>query len=252
MKPFKTLGLFTIGMLANHVAFAAETDLIKNKLEKQGYTFVKQIDAPEGLIGWTGYKDEYPSTVFIAKDQKYYLVGDLFDQSGKNLTEQAINTHVKNAVLDEIWKSLEKSTWIQDGQNSAERIIYVFNDPNCSYCHTFWKQARPFVNSGKVQLRHIMVGIIRPSSKGQAATILGSSDPAKFFTEYNSANGKSKLKEMQTNTISKDLLDKLNSNEKLMDKYGFYATPALIWKDSKGEVQSQQGVPKDLNKLLAE
>lgn len=250
MKPLKTLGLFTIGILANHVAFAAEADLIKNKLEKQGYTFVKQIDAPEGLIGWTGYKHEYPSTVFISKDQKYYLVGDLFNQSGQNLTEQAINTHVKGAVLDEIWKSLEKSTWIQDGKSDAEKIIYVFNDPNCSYCHTFWKQARPFVNSGKVQLRHIMVGVIRPSSKGQAASILNNHNPAEFFTEYNLANGKSKLKEMQS--IPKDLSEKIDFNTNLMDKYGFYATPALIWKDSKGEIQSQQGVPKDLNKLLAE
>ncbi|MEG0344417.1 MAG: thiol:disulfide interchange protein DsbG [Acinetobacter sp.] len=250
MKKFKTLGLFTIGVLANSVAFAAETDLIKNKLEKEGYTFVKQIEAPEGLIGWTGYKNEYPSTVFIAKDQKYYLVGDLFDQSGKNLTEQAINTHVKSAVLNEIWKSLEKSTWIQDGQSNAEKIIYVFNDPNCSYCHTFWKQARPFVNSGKVQLRHIMVGVIRPSSKGQAATILSNANPAEIFTQFNLANGKSKLKEMQN--IPQDLSDQLDANTKLMDKYGFYATPALIWKDNKGEIQSQQGLPKDLNKLLAE
>ena len=35
-----------------------------------------------------------------------------------------------------------------------------------------------------------------------------------------------------------------------MDKYGFYATPAMIWKDAKGEIQSQQGAPKDINKLL--
>ncbi|RKG40876.1 thiol:disulfide interchange protein DsbG [Acinetobacter rongchengensis] len=250
MKPLKTLGLFTIGVLTNQIAFAAEADLIKTKLEKEGYTFVKQIEAPEGLIGWTGYKDEYPSTVFIAKDQKYYLVGDLFDQTGKNLTEQAIHTHVKGAVLDEIWKSLEKSTWIQDGKADAEKIIYVFNDPNCGYCHTFWKQARPFVNSGKVQLRHIMVGVIRPSSKGQAASILNSSNPVEVFTEYNLANGKSKLKEMQS--IPQDLSEKIDFNTKLMDKYGFYATPALIWKDSKGEIQSQQGVPKDLTKLLTE
>ena len=252
MKPLKTLGLFTIGILANHVAFAAEADLIKNKLEKQGYTFVKQIDAPEGLIGWTGYKDEYPSTVFISKDQKYYLVGDLFNQSGQNLTEQAINTHVKGAVLNEIWKSLEKSTWIQDGKTDAEKIIYVFNDPNCSYCHTFWKQARPYVDSGKVQLRHILVGIIRPSSKREASIILDNPNPAEFFKQYNLSNGKSKLKETPPMVLSKDLSDKLDFNAELMNKYGFYATPALIWKDSKGEIQSQQGVPKDLNKLLAE
>jgi len=186
MFDFKTLGIYGLGVLLSSSLFAADIDAIKNQLTRDGYTFVKQIEAPEGLIGWTGYKDEYPSTVFISKDQKHYIVGNLFDSSGKNLTEEAIDQHVKGAVLDEIWKSLENSTWIQDGDTQAQTIIYVFNDPNCPYCHTFWKQARPLVESGKIQLRHIMVGVIRPSSKGQAATILNHSNPAEIFTQYNS------------------------------------------------------------------
>ncbi|KAF5308370.1 hypothetical protein FQR65_LT18201 [Abscondita terminalis] len=183
MIDLKTLGIYSLSLVLSGSLFAADADFLKNKLEKEGYNFVKKIDAPEGMEGWTGYKDEYPSTLFIAKDQKHYIVGDLFDASGKNLTEQAINTHVKGAVLDEIWKSLEKSTWIQDGDTNAKKIVYVFNDPNCPYCHTFWQQARPFVASGKVQLRHIMVGVIRPSSKGQAATILNSANPAEIFKQ---------------------------------------------------------------------
>lgn len=76
------------------------------------------------FIGWTGHKDGYPSTVFISKDQNY-IVGDLFNAQNQNLSEQAINQHVKSAVLDEIWKSLEKSTWIQDGNPDAPKTIYV-------------------------------------------------------------------------------------------------------------------------------
>lgn len=250
MFDLKILSIYALGVLVSSSLFASDVDAIKNKLSKEGYTFVKQIDAPEGLVGWTGYKDEYPSTVFISKDQKHYIVGDLFDASGKNLTEKAIDTHVKSAVLDEIWKSLEKSAWIQDGSPKAEKIIYVFNDPNCPYCHTFWKQARPFVDSGKVQLRHIMVGVIRPSSKGQAATILNSSNPADIFKQYNLSEGKNKLVEMKN--IPKNISEQLDHNNQLMDKYGFYATPAIVWRNAKGEIQSQQGAPKDLNKLLAE
>lgn len=248
----KKLSLYSLTsslmLLMSSSVFSANIDVIKNKLEKEGYRFVQQIDAPEGLEGWTGYRDEYPSTVFISKDRKHYIVGDLYDASGKNLSEEAINTHVKDAVLDEIWKSLEKSAWIQDGDSNAKKIIYVFNDPNCPYCHTFWKQARPFVESGKVQLRHILVGVIRPSSKGQAATILNSANPAEVFKQHNLSNGKNKLVELKN--MPKDLSEKIDNNNKLMDKYGFYATPAMIWKDAKGEIQSQQGAPKDINKLL--
>lgn len=92
---------------------------------------------------------------------------------------------MKTAVLDEVWNSLEKSKWIQDGDSKAPKVVYVFSDPNCPYCHTFWKQARPWVDSGKVQLRHIMVGVIRPSSKAQAATLLSAKNPEEVFKLYN-------------------------------------------------------------------
>ncbi len=242
--------MLSVGLLSGCDSFAQSESggALKQHLEKQGYNFVKQIDAPEGLIGWTGHKDEYPSTIFISKDQKHYIVGDLFDANDKNLTEQAIETHVKGAVLDQIWQSLEQSTWIQDGKADAPKIIYVFSDVNCPYCHTFWKQARPWVDAGKVQLRHIMVGVIRPSSKAQAATILNSADRAEVFKQYNIAAMKTKIKEMPQ--IPKELSDKIDHNAELMDKYGFYATPAIVWKNAKGEIESQQGAPKDLNKIF--
>lgn len=247
MLNFKSITLAGLGLLLTGQAFAQDS-LIKQNLETQGYTFVKQIDAPEGLIGWTGHKDGYPSTVFISKDQKNYIVGDLFNAQNQNLSEQAINQHVKSAVLDEIWKSLEKSTWIQDGNPDAPKTIYVFSDVNCPYCHTFWKQARPWVDSGKVQLRHIMVGVIRESSQAQAATILSASDPVALFKQFNQSAGKQKISAMTK--IPPALAEKLDSNAALMDKYEFYATPAILWKNSAGEIQSQQGAPKDLKVIF--
>ena len=83
MIDLKTLGIYSLGLVLSGSLFAADANFLKNKLEKEGYNFVKQISAPEGLEGWTGYKDEYPSTIFISKDQKHYIVGDLFNASGK-------------------------------------------------------------------------------------------------------------------------------------------------------------------------
>ncbi|MDQ8936339.1 thiol:disulfide interchange protein DsbG [Acinetobacter rudis] len=250
MQKLKCLALATLGLSISLASCAKteQTSTLKQQLEKQGYNFVKQIDAPEGLIGWSGFKDEYPSTVFISKDQKYYIVGDLFNAQNTNLTEEAINTHVKGAVLEQIWKSLEQTTWIQDGKKDAPKIVYVFTDVNCPYCHSFWQKARPWVDSGKVQLRHIMVGVIRENSKAQAATILSSNNPEEIFKQFNLNNGKNKIKDM-TN-IPKILSDKLDNNAETMEKYGFYATPAIVWKNAKGEIESQQGMPKDLQAIL--
>lgn len=251
MQKLKRTALAALGLsisLASCAQPEQNSDVLKKQLEKQGYNFVKQINAPEGMIGWSGHKDEYPSTIFISKDQKYYIVGDLFDANNKNLTEEAINTHVKGAVLDQIWKSLEQATWIQDGKTDAPKTVYVFTDVNCQYCHTFWQKARPWVDSGKVQLRHIMVGVIRENSKAQAATILSSSNKEDVFKKFNQSGGKDKVNAMAN--IPAALSQQLDHNAEIMEKYGFYATPAIVWKNAKGEIESQQGMPKDLNVIL--
>jgi len=247
MLNLKTVAFTALSILMSSAVWAQNTTL-KQKLEQQGYNFVKQIDAPEGLEGWSGYKDEYPSTIFLSKDQNYYIVGNLFDANNHNLSEVAINTHVKSVVLDEIWKSLENSTWIQDGKTDAAKIVYVFSDVNCPYCHSFWQQARPWVDSGKVQLRHIMVGVIRADSKAQAAQLLSSADPAKQFQQFNQNSAKNKITAMSK--IPQALDQKLDHNAALMDKYGFYATPTLVWKNNAGEIESQQGAPKDLKNFF--
>ncbi|EPF87975.1 thiol:disulfide interchange protein DsbG [Acinetobacter gyllenbergii] len=226
----------------------AAVPTIKQKLEKDGFSFVKQIEAPAQMTGWAGHMQQNPMTVFISNDNKYYIVGDLHNAKGDNLTVDALNTHVKQSVLDDVWKSLEKSTWIQDGNVKAPRIIYVFSDPNCPYCHAFWEKARPYVKAGKVQLRHIQVGVIRAESRGQAATLLAASNPQQVFEAFNAAKGKQKLKELKP--IPAHLAEKLESNEEMMNKYGFYATPALVWKNSQGQMETAQGLPKDLKHVF--
>jgi len=206
-------------------AFAA-IPIIKQQLEKEGFSFVKQIEAPAQMTGWAGH----------------------MQQKGDNVTVDALNKHVKQSVLDDVWKSLGKSAYIQDGNVNAPRIVYVFSDPNCPYCHMFWEKARPYVKSGKVQLRHIQVAVIRPESRGQAATLLAATNPAKVFEEFNTAKGKHKLKEMKQ--IPANIAQKIESNEEMMTKYGFYATPAMIWKNSKGQMETASGLPKDLKGIF--
>jgi len=112
----------------------------------------------------------------------------------------------------------------------------------------FWEKARPYVKSGKVQLRHIQVAVIRPESRGQAATLLAAANPAKVFEEFNATKGKQKIKEMKP--IPANIAQKIESNEEMMTKYGFYATPAMIWKNSKGQMETASGVPKDLKGIF--
>ncbi|MPT07012.1 MAG: thiol:disulfide interchange protein DsbG, partial [Delftia sp.] len=85
---------------------------------------------------------------------------------------------------DTVQSQLEASTWVPDGKADAPRVIYTFTDPNCKYCHKFWEAARPWVDAGKVQLRHILVGVIRDDSPAKAAAILQAPDRAAALMEH--------------------------------------------------------------------
>ncbi|WP_163980836.1 thiol:disulfide interchange protein DsbG, partial [Raoultella ornithinolytica] len=86
----------------------------------------------------------------------------------------------------------------------------------------FWQQARPWVESGKVQLHTLLVGVIKPESPATAAAILASKDPAQTWHDYEQSNGK-----MQLNVpadIPAALMRTLNVNQQLMDDLGANAT----------------------------
>lgn len=235
-------------MLTVECAVSANPNAIQNQLEKEDFVFVKQISAPEGLTGWVGHEEQYSNTVFISNDGQYVIKGALFNAKGENLTNKYIETHMKKAILDDVWKTLESSTWIQDGDTDAPRIVYVFSDPNCPYCHKFWQAARPWIEAGKVQLRHIQVGIIREESRAQVATLLMSKNSEEVFHDINVNHSKNLLK--QADTIPSDIAEKIDFNQSLMGKYGFFSTPSMVWRDSKGDFQSAQGMPMNLKDIF--
>jgi thiol:disulfide interchange protein DsbG len=105
----------------------------------------------------------------------------------------------------------------------------------------FWEQARPWVKAGKVQLRHIMVGIIREDSPGKSAALLASKDAPKALEEHEAAGKGSKLKPLEK--IPADIQAQLNANMQLMDDLELSATPAIFYLDDKGGLQQQQGAP---------
>jgi thiol:disulfide interchange protein DsbG len=105
----------------------------------------------------------------------------------------------------------------------------------------FWEQARPWVKSGKVQLRHIMVGIIREDSPGKSAALLAAKDPAKALEDHEKAGKGSSLKALKD--IPAAVQTKLAANMQLMEDLDLQATPAIFYMDAKGELQQQQGAP---------
>lgn len=148
------------------------------------------------------------------------------------------------------WARLESGHWVADGRADAPRIVYAFADPNCGYCNRFWLAARPFVESGQVQVRHLMVGIIGDDSPGKAAAILGANAPAEALA-HNERNYRSGgIRPLAT--VPPALRTKLEANEKLLRALGFHGTPGLVYLDAEGRLKRFPGLPDtgDLKEIL--
>ncbi|HEK1684568.1 TPA: thiol:disulfide interchange protein DsbG [Pseudomonas putida] len=220
------------------------------QMEAKGAVIKGTFDAPNGLRGYAAEYHNNGIALYLTPDGKHVLVGSLFDEQGQDLSAEPLDKLVYTPMSKEIWAKMEKTAWIQDGKADAPRIVYLFSDPNCPYCNMFWQQARPWVDSGKVQLRHIMVGIIRPDSPGKSAALLAAKDPAKALQEHESAGKASTLKALDT--IPEATQKQLAANQALMEEMGLGATPAIFYRDEQGQLQSQQGAPRPemLGKIL--
>jgi thiol:disulfide interchange protein DsbG len=176
----------------------------------------------------------------------------MYDEKGANLSEQLIQKDIYAPAGRELWQKMEKASWILDGKKTAPRVIYVFADPFCPYCKQFWQQARPWVESGKVQLRTLMVGVIKPESPATAAAIMTSKDPAKTWHDYEQSGGKLKLN--VPSSVAPAQMQILNDNQKIMDELGANATPAIYYLNDDNMLQQVVGLPdaENLKAMMGE
>ncbi len=226
-------------------------------LEKQGVRIVGTFPSPGGLTAWAGYMGQQPIALYATPDGKHMIVGTLLDADGKDITHAALEKVVRQPMTDGIWGRLTQSKWLADGQAKAPRIVYVFTDPNCPYCNKFWSDARPWVDSGKVQLRHVIVGILTATSPAKAAALLADKNPAQALEAYERSHAGATAKALASGrprplddiglkplgTIPAPVQAQLDGNEKLMSELGLRATPAVVWKDDSGAVQMLTGIP---------
>lgn len=238
-------------------AAAQERPPALRALEAQGVTVVGTFPAPGGLTAWAAYAGQQPLAFYATPDGKHVIAGTMFDLKGQDVTETALEQAVRGPMTAGLWKQLESSHWIADGKPGAPRTVYVFTDPNCPYCNKFWADARPWVDSGKVVLRHVMVGILTPTSAGKAAALLASKDPAQALAAYERGHAAENAKVLGSgrprplgdaglkplDKIPAAVQAKLDANEKLMAGLRLQATPAFAWRDASGAVQTRTGAP---------
>lgn len=220
------------------------------QLIDRGVNVVASFDAPDGMTGYVGEMQGQPVAFYLTPNKGHVVVGSMLDANGENLTESKVQSLVLGPQNEKAWDRLEDTDWVRDGEASAPVVIYTFTDPNCPFCHRFRQSAAPWIDAGKVQLRHVMVGILRQDSLPKAATILGAENPrdALHENQQNHDNGGITVDRAIVSANAK----KIRENNRMMSDLGLSATPSTYYRDGEGNVQMKQGAarPEEMEAIM--
>jgi len=212
-----------------------------NALEEQGLTIMQEFEVNGDLRAYAGVASDRPVAVYVLPDGNA-IVGTRLNADGEPIDVAALQELVAKPMGDQAWAELESATWVLDGKADAPRVVYTFTDANCPYCHLFWKAARPWVDAGKVQLRHLLVGVIKEDSPAKAAAILGASDPSSALRENEDKFDQGGI--TPAGKIPDDVRGTLRDNQLLMLSLGFAGTPGIVVRNSDGLIQKYRGMPQ--------
>lgn len=196
--------------------------------------------------GLRGYVVHSPDgTQVVYGDNGYLFVGHIITPKGADLTDNYLSRYSPKPDLAGIVSKLDAGGHLINEGRSTAPILYVFADPNCSFCYRFYTMAEPLVSSGRLQLRWVMVAFLQASSAAKATAILSASDPRaalhadedRFDVTHESGGI------APASTQDKALQQVLQAHVSAMDALGAQGTPTLLYRDARGHWSAQVGLP---------
>jgi thiol:disulfide interchange protein DsbG len=148
------------------------------------------------------------------------------------------------AELPALYAALEKADAVVEGSAAPKKVLYVFFDANCWYCHLTWKALQAYEKAG-LQVRWVPVAYQKDSSTTKAAAIMQAENRAAALRENETGyRVESYDGGIAPAKASKALEAQLEANFALMDRFGVSGTPGLVWRDEKGRVRVRTGMPR--------
>ena len=169
--------------------------------------------------------------------------------------ESPSKTEARQKAAASMLADIQQATWIRDGMST--HVIYVFFDPNCPYCHKVYEMLRPHVQRGEVELRWVVIGKLMETSTGKAAAMLEAKDPTEALhrNEQGFSQATGSFGGIEEEPLPREeTIRKLNANLALLNRTGFDAVPALLFRTRDGKADIIRGAPPAafLEKLLKE
>ncbi|MGC8468344.1 MAG: thiol:disulfide interchange protein DsbG [Acetobacteraceae bacterium] len=257
--------LLSLGVLAaapRHPAAAATapaaSSVLQRALRRYGHaTLLKTLPGPPGMTAALVAVGGQKAVVWMigTGDTATVAVGDVWDSKGRNLTRaMAIRMGLLPRPLPPatVAARLAHAKTFVLGSGGPE--IIVFFDPNCIFCHRLYLAAQPLLAAGRLRLRVVLVGFLKPSSAGRAAAILMASDPARALARderrFDVAAEEGGI--APASAVPAAIAAAVGANTKLLAASGLEATPTLLFRDHAGVWQIIHHAPaRGLDHLVA-
>lgn len=202
--------------------------------------FVTEVPGLRGYI-----ISSQDGTQVVYGDHGYLFVGHIISPKGADLTDNYRARYSPQPDLGAVVGKLDAGGHLINEGRSTAPLLYVFADPNCSFCYRFYQMAEPLVSSGRLQLRWVMVAFLQSTSTAKATAILSASDPRaalhadedRFDMTHESGGIAPASKQ------DKALQQVLQAHVSAMDALGAQGTPTLLYRDARGHWSAQVGLP---------
>jgi thiol:disulfide interchange protein DsbG len=165
-------------------------------------------------------------------------VSSLLVSAGAGLAQAAVPESAAKSAAQRAYELATQGHGFATGPVMAANTVYVFFDSTCPHCAHQWDEAKPLL--GKLKVVWIPVGILRPVSLTQGATILAAPKPAVAMTE-NEARVMTHLGGIPVPAnVPEDAIAKVKANTALFEKTGVDSVPLVIWRHARTGVYGSQ------------
>ena len=250
---------------ATQTKFNPKAVALINKLTHNQVVIESSFKSVNNLEGYVVYPKQGPKQrmiLIVQKDGEFAFFGNIITADGKNLSQEYNQKYIVSKQAISAYKNIDTLSYVTQGSDKAAHKAYVLIDPDCIFCHQLYLDMAPMIKAGKLQIRWVPVGIMRPDSAGKAAHLLSAKnnaeaikllqeDESKFDTKTEEG-GLSALDQTSTDPATANAFKKVASNTAFFGKNGFQGTPVILYLDKAGSPAIYPGYPRgpELNTLI--
>ncbi len=226
------------GSPAGDVAIANMPNVVANIAKYGAGKVLRTFPAAGGMTGWVLQppKNVPPVLAFSTPDGQALVVGTILDANGKALNNEYNEKYVPKPEVEKALAVVEGATG-----SAVKSTVYVFADPMCVFCNMLYRELLPYEKVG-LQVRYVLVGILKQDSAGKAAAIYQSANPVAALNQHEmTVDALKEVGGIPPVTARPEIALAIKANTEMMGKFGFTGTPGIVFKDASGKLTTVNG-----------